>query len=74
MIKLPEEIDTYNSIESVDINKDETDHIPQEFLRFQTLSKLSSSNLNLKVRAFIILPRNLYPASGEFNKTQMIIT
>ena len=74
LMKLPEEVYTYDSVDSVDINEDETDHILQEFLRSQTPSGLPSSKLNLKVGAPIILLRNLYPASGECNGTRMIIT
>ena len=74
LIKLPGEIHTYDSIDTVDINEDETDHIPQEFLQSLTPSGLPPSRLNLKFGAPIILLRNLYPASGEFNGTQMIIT
>ena len=74
LMKLPGEVHTYDSVDSVDINEDETDHIPQEFLRSQILSGLPPSKLNLKVGAPIILLRNLYPASGECNGTQMIIT
>ena len=33
LMKLPGEVHTYDSVDSVDINEDETDHIPQEFLR-----------------------------------------
>lgn len=32
LIKLLKDVHTYNSINSVDINKDRIDHIPQEFL------------------------------------------
>ena len=74
LLKLPGEVNTYDSIDSVDINEDETDHIPQEFLRSLTPSGLPPSRLNLKVGAPIILLRNLYPASGEYNGTRMIIT
>ena len=74
LMKLPGEVHTYDSVDSVDINEDETDHIPQEFLRSQTPSGLPPSRLNLKVGAPIILFRNLYPASGECNGTRMIIT
>ena len=70
---MPGEIHTYDSIDSV-VNEDETDHIPQEFLRSLTPSGLPPSRLNLKVGALIILLRNLYPASGECNGTRMIIT
>ena len=74
LIKLPKEVHTYDSVNSVDVNKDRTDHIPQEFLPSQTPSGLPPFRLNLKVEAPIILLRNLYPASGECNRTQMIIT
>ena len=74
LMKLPGEIHTYNSIDSANIKEDETDHIPQEFLQSQTPSGLLSSRLNLKVGAFIILFRKLYPASGKCNGTRMIIT
>lgn len=66
---MSKEIYTYDSIDSIDINEDETDHILQEFLQFLTLSGLSFSKLNLKVGALIILLCNLYPASKECNKT-----
>ena len=36
LLKLPGEIHTYDSIDTVDINEDKTDHIPQEFLRSLT--------------------------------------
>ena len=74
LMKLPGEVHTYDSVDSDDINENETDHIPQEFLRSQTPSGLPPSRLNLKVGAPIILLRNLYPASGECNGTRMIIT
>ena len=74
LIKLPGEVHTYDSVDSVNINQDETDHILQEFLRSQMPSVLPPSRLNLKVGAPIILLRNLYPALGECNRTRMIIT
>ena len=74
LIKLPGEVHTYDSVDSVDINEDETDHTPQIFLPSQTSSGLPPSRLNLKVGAPIILLRNLHPASGECNGTRMIIT
>ena len=74
LTKLPGDVHTYDSVDSVDINEDGTDHIPQEFLRSQTPSGLPPSRLNLKVGAPIILLRNLYPASGECNGTRMVIT
>ncbi len=74
LTKLPGDVHTYDSVDSVDINEDRTDHIPQEFLRSQTPSGLPPSRLNLKVGAPIILLRNLYPASGECNGTRMVIT
>lgn len=74
LMKLPGEVHTYDSVDSVDINKDKTDYIPQEILRSQTPFGLSPSKLNLKVKAPMILLRNLYPASGECNGTRMIIT
>ena len=73
-MKLPGNVYTYNSVDSVDINEDRTDHIPQEFLRSQMPSRLPPSRLNLKVGAPIILLRNLYPASGESYGTRMVIT
>ena len=73
LIKLPREVNTYDSVDSMDVNEDGTDHIPQEFLQSQTPSGLPSFRLNLKVGAPIILLRNLYPASGECNGTRMII-
>lgn len=71
---MSKEIHTYNSIDIIDINDDETDHISLEFLQFFTSSGLPLSRLNLKVRTFIILLRNLYPVSGKYNRTRMIIT
>ena len=53
LMKLPGEIHIYDSIHTVDINKDETDHIPQEFLQSQTPSGLAPSKLNLKVGALL---------------------
>ncbi len=73
-MKLPGEIHIYKSVDSVDINKDETDHIPQKFLQFQIPSGLSLFRLNLKFGAPIIFLCNLYPALGECNGTQMNIT
>ena len=64
LMKLPEEVHTYDSVDSVDINEDEIDHIPQEFLRSQIPSGLPPSKLNLKAGVPIILLRNLYPTSG----------
>ena len=74
MTKLPGDVYIYNFVDRVDINEDGTDHIPQEFLRSQTPSGLPTSRLSLKVGAPIILLRNLYPASGEYNGTRMVIT
>ena len=74
LMKLLGEIYTYNFIDSVDINEDKTNHIPQEFLQSQTSSKLPPFKLNLKIGALIILFCNLYPVSRECNRTQMIIT
>lgn len=74
LIKLSGDIHEYDSVDSVDINEDGIDHIPQEFLRSQTTSRLPQSRLNLKVGASIILLRNLYPTSGECNGTRIIIT
>lgn len=73
LIKLSEEVYTYNSIDNIDINKDKTDYILQEFLQSQTPSKLLLTRLNLKVGAPIILFCNLYFALEEYNKTRMII-
>lgn len=69
LIKLLEEVHIYNSINNIDINKDKTDHISQEFLQSQTPFELPLSRLNLKVGAPIILLCNLYPTSEECNKT-----
>ena len=55
LMKLPGEVYTCNSVDSVDINENEMDHIPQEFLQSQILSGLPLSKLNLKVGAPIIL-------------------
>lgn len=74
LLKLLEEVHTYNFVDSVDINKDKTDHIPQEFLQSLTPSGLFLSRLNLKVEAPIILFCNLYPAFKRCNGTRMIIT
>ena len=74
LIKLPGEVHIYDSIDSIDINKDETDHILKELLQSRTLSGLPSSRLNLKVGAPIFFFRNLYPAAEKYNGTQMIIT
>ena len=74
LTKLPGDMHTYDSMDSVDSNEDGTDHIPQEFLRSQTPSGLPPSRLNLKIGAPIILLCSLYPASGECNGTRMVIT
>lgn len=74
LTKLLRDVHTYDSIDSVDINKDGTDHIPQEFLRSQTPSGLPPSRLNLKVGTPIILLCNLYLALGDCNGTRMVIT
>lgn len=74
LMKLPREIHTYHFVNSINMNKDKTDHIPREFLRFQTSSGLHLFRLNLKVETPIILFCNLYPALGECNRTRMIIT
>ena len=76
LTKLPGDVHTYDSVDSIDINEDRTDHIPQEFLQSQTVtpSGLPPSRLNLKVGAPIILLRNLYPALRECNGTRMVIT
>ena len=63
----------YNSIDSIVINENKTDYIFQDFLQSQMPSKLSSSRLNLKVRASIILLYNLYPTAREYNGTRIII-
>ena len=74
LTKLPGNVYIYDSIDSMDINKDRTDHIPQEFLRSQILSGLPPFSLNLKVGASNILLCNLYSASRECNGTRMVIT
>lgn len=74
LAKLPEGIHTYNFVDNVDINKNGTDHITQEFLGSQTPSELPPSRLNLKVGASIILLCNLYLVSEEYNGTWMVIT
>ncbi len=74
LIKLLREVHTYNFVDSIDINEDETNHLTQKFLQYQTPSGLLLSRLNLKVRTSIIFPCNLYPALGEYNRTQIIIT
>lgn len=73
LIKLLKKIHIYNSINNVDINEDKTDYISREFLQSQMPFRLSLFRLNLKVGTTIILLCNLYPASGEYNRTQMII-
>lgn len=55
LIKSPREIYIYNFFDNVDINKDETDHILQEFLQSLISSGLPPSRLNLKFGAPIIL-------------------
>lgn len=67
LMKLLGEVYTYNSIDNVDINEDEIDYIPQEFLQSQMPSGLPPSKFNLKVGTLIILLRNLYPILAEFN-------
>lgn len=74
LMKLPGNVHTYDFVNSININEDKIDHIPQEFLQSQTPSGLHPSKLNLKVRDPIILLGNLYPVLGECNGTQMIIT
>lgn len=74
LTKLSGDIHIYDSINSIDINKDGTNHIPQEFLQSQIPSGLSLCRLNLKVRAPIILLRNLYLTSRECNGTRIVIT
>lgn len=65
---------TYNSIDNVDNNEDEINHICQEFLQSLTPSGLPFSRLNLNVRVLIFLLCNLYPLFGKYNRTQIIIT
>lgn len=74
MTKLSEDLHTYDFINSVNNNKNGTDHISQEFLQSQMPSRLLHSKLNLKVGALIILLCNLYPTSGEYNGTRIVIT
>ncbi len=74
LIKLSREIYIYDFIDSIDINKNEMDHISQKFLQSQTFSRLSLFRLNLKVGTLIVLFCNLYPILGKYNGTQMIIT
>lgn len=73
-MKLLGEIYIYNFIDNMDINENKTDYIPQEFLQSQMPSRLPPSKFNLKVGTPIILFRNLYPALGECNGIQIIIT
>ena len=73
LTRLPGDV-SYDSVDSVDMNEDGTDHIPQEFLRSRTPPGLLPPRLDLKVGASIILLRNLYPATGECNQTRMVIT
>lgn len=74
LMKLPKKINIYGFVDSIDINKNKTDHIPQKFLWSQTPSELFPSKLNLKVGALIILLCNLYLALEECNGTKIIIT
>lgn len=74
LTKLFKDVHIYDSIDNVDINKDKTDHIFQEFLQSQTPSGLLPFRLNSKVGAFIILFCKLYPTFGEYNSTQIVIT
>ncbi len=71
---LPGELYTYDSIDAVEDNVEEQQHLPQEFLRSLMPSGLPPSTLRLKVGAPIVLLRNLYPVSGECNGTRLIIT
>lgn len=72
--KLPRELYIYDSIDAVEDNAEEQQHLPQEFLRSLIPSGLPPSTHCLKVGALIVLLRNLYPASGECNGTRLIIT
>lgn len=67
--KLPGELYIYDSIDVVEDNAEEQQHLPQEFLRSLMPSSLPPSTLCLKVGAPIVLLRNLYPAFGECNGT-----
>lgn len=74
LIKLLREVYIYNFVDNVDINKDKTDNISEEFLESQTPFRLCFFKLKLKVRAPIILLHKLYLVLKKYNKTQMIIT
>lgn len=74
LMKLPKEVHIYNSVDSVDIKKNETSYTLQEFLQSQTLAELSLSRFNFKVVAFIIFFCNLYSTLAKCDGTQIIIT
>lgn len=63
-----------DSIDAVENNAKEQQHLPQEFLRSFMPSDLPPSTLCLKVGAPIVFLQNLYPASGECDGTRVIIT
>ena len=58
LTKLPGDVHTSKSVDSVNINEDGAGYIPQKFSQSQTPSGLPPSRLNLKVGAIIILLRN----------------
>lgn len=55
-------------------NAEKEYYLSQEFLYSLIPYALPLSTLYLKVGASIVLLQNLYPASGKYNGTQLIIT
>ena len=66
----------FDSVDSADVNDAEQGHeeLPTEYLRSLSPAGLPLARLCLKVRASIILLRNLYPKQGLCNSTRMVVT
>jgi hypothetical protein len=77
LIRLHGSPSTFYSIDSVEQNAEEDNHMelpPAELLQTFNPSSLPPSKLSLKVGAPVILLWNLYPNEGLCNGTRMVIT
>ncbi len=74
--QLSNDITIYFNADSVDLSKDGDTSQPQvyssEFLRSLKISDLPPDELKLKMKAPIILLRNLIPSQGLYNRTRLI--
>ena len=73
---MPGQEHVFDSVDSADVNDAEQDceELPTEYLQSLSPAGLLPARLCLKVRAPIILLRNLYPKQGLCNGTRMVVT